>query len=154
MVTPTVAFGKGWHNFDVQSTFGVSVPTADSFHFGHPILCNTAFQYRVLKKLWPEVEVNATFWPDGTNDGKKQVFLTPGIVIGRFPIRNRLGFTVGGGVQVAATNFHQYNHNWILSLAGGGLAYPLRGLDSIQGRKSNVQQNQVWFQFTGFLNCC
>jgi len=71
---------------------------------------------RVLKKLWPEVEVNATFWPDGTNDGNKQVFLTPGIVLGRFPIRNRLGFTVGGGVQIAATHFHQYNHNWILSL--------------------------------------
>jgi len=77
VVTPTVAFGKGWHNFDVQSTFGVSVPTADSFHFGHPVLSNTAFQYRVLKRLWPEIEVNATFWRDGTNDGKKQIFLTP-----------------------------------------------------------------------------
>jgi len=58
---------------------------------------------RVLKKLWPEV--NATFWPDGTDDGKKQVFLTPGIVLGRFPIHNRLGFTVGG-VQIAVSNFH------------------------------------------------
>jgi len=116
VVTPTVAFGKGWHNFDVQTTFGVNVPTADSFHFGHPVLSNIAFQYRVLKKLWPEVEVNPTFWPDGTNDGKKQVFLTPGIVLGRFPIHNRLGFTLGGGVQIAATRFHQFNHNGILSV--------------------------------------
>ena len=84
VVTPTIAFGKGWHNFDVQTTFGVNVPTADSVHFGHPVLSNTTFQYRVL--------------------------------IGRFPIHNRLGFTVGGGVQIAVTNFHQYNHNWILSL--------------------------------------
>ena len=116
VVTPTVAFGKGWRHFDVQSTLGVSIPTADSLHFGHPVLSNTAFQYRVFKKLWPEVEVNATFFPGGNNDGRKQVFLTPGLVLGRFPIHNRLGFTLGGGVQIAATHFHQFDHNWILSL--------------------------------------
>ena len=116
VVTPTVAFGKGWHNFDVQTTFGANIPTADSFHFGHPLLWNTAFQYRVFRKLWPELEINATFWPDGNNDGQKQVFLTPGLVLGRFPIHNRLGVTLGGGVQIAAARFHQFNDNWILTL--------------------------------------
>ncbi len=117
MVTPTAAFGKGWHNFDVQTTFGLNIPTADAFHFGHPVLWNSAFQYQVFRKIWPELEINATFWPDGNNDGqKKQVFLTPGVVLGGFPIRNRLGFTLGGGVQIAASRFHQFNHNWILTL--------------------------------------
>lgn len=116
VITPTIAAGRGWRDFDVQTTFGANFATADSLHFGHPLLWNTAFQYRVLKKIWPEVESNATFWPDGTNGGKKQVFLTPGLVLGRFPIRNRLGVTLGGGLQTAVTRFHQYNHNWILTL--------------------------------------
>ncbi len=116
VVTLSVAAGKGWRKFDVQSTFGVGIPTADAAVFGHPIAWNTAFHYRVHKRIWPEVEVNSTFWSDGTNDGKKEVFLTPGIVFGRFPIRNRLGFTAGTGMQIAATAFHRYDHNWIVSL--------------------------------------
>ncbi len=116
LVTPTVALGKGWHDFDVQTTLGVTLPTADAARFGHPVVHNIAVQYRLLKKLWPEVEVNATYWTDGVNEGKKQVFLTPGLVIGRLPIRRRLGFTCGAGVQIAATRFHTFNHNWILSL--------------------------------------
>jgi len=56
------------------------------------------------------------FFPHGNNHGKKQVFLTPGLILGRFPIHNRLGFTLGGGVQIAATRFHQFDHSWILSL--------------------------------------
>jgi len=43
------------------------------------------------------------------NDGKKQVFVTPGLGVGRIPLHNRLGLTVGVGLQVAATQFHTYN---------------------------------------------
>ena len=32
----------------------------------------------------------------------------------RFPIYKRLAFTIGGGVQIAATDFHTYNHKYIL----------------------------------------
>ena len=116
VVTPTFAVGKGWHKFDVQSTLGVGIPVADAADFGHPIAWNTAFQYHLMKRVWPEVELNSTFWNDGTNDGKKEVFVTPGLVFGRFPIHDRLGFTFGGGVQIAATTFHRYDHNYILTL--------------------------------------
>jgi hypothetical protein len=75
-----------------------------------------AFQYRVFKKLWPELEVNSTFFQDGANDGKKQVFLTPGIVVGKFPIWHRLGITLGGGVQIAATQFRTYNNKCVFSI--------------------------------------
>jgi len=33
------------------------------------------------------------------------------------------------------------------------LAYLLCGFDSIQAGKADVQQDQVWFKFAGFLNC-
>jgi hypothetical protein len=36
--------------------------------------------------------------------------------LGSFPVAERLRFTIGSGVQIAVTEFHQYNHRWILSL--------------------------------------
>jgi hypothetical protein len=47
--------------------------------------------------------------------GKKQVFLTPGLVLGAFPLAQRLHFSFAAGVQIAVTQFHQYNHRWIVS---------------------------------------
>ena len=48
---PTIAFGKGWGDFDFQSTLGISIPDngATRTGAGEPLLFNTAFQYRVLK---------------------------------------------------------------------------------------------------------
>ncbi len=116
ILSPAVAFGKGWGNFDFQSTFGVGLPAGDAHRLGTPWTYNTAFQYRIFKKLWPEVEVNSTWWPNGQKDGKKQVFLTPGLLVGRLPVWKRLGFTLGVGVQIAVTQYHSYDHNWILSM--------------------------------------
>lgn len=117
-VTPTIAFGKGWGNFDCQGTFGVSVPDAGSAPAGAgtPLLLNTAFQYRVMKNLWPEVEVNYTHWPNGKHDGLDQAFITPGLVIGKIPIAGRVGLTVGAGYQVAVTDRPLYRHNFILTV--------------------------------------
>jgi hypothetical protein len=117
MFTPTIAFGKGWGDFDVQSTFGVTVPDDGTAAVGPgtPLAFNTAFQYRIAKVLWPEFEVNYTYYPDGEHDGKQQVFLTPGFIIGRLPIWERLGLTVGLGYQVAVTDSPLYNHNFLLT---------------------------------------
>jgi len=113
--TPTIAFGKGWRKLDVQTTLGIGLPGGDKRRLGTPVTHNIAFQYQVIKHLWPELEVNSTLWPNGSKDGKKQVFLTPGIVVGRFRVRGRLGLTVGLGVQIAATSYRTYDHNWIFS---------------------------------------
>ena len=115
-VTPTLAFGKGWGDFDFQSTCGTSIPIGAVSRLGTPIIANNAFQYRVFRKFWPEMEVNSTWWSNGTKAGKKQVFLTPGVVYGRVPIHNRIGLTLGAGFQIAATRFHTFNHNIILSV--------------------------------------
>ena len=47
--------------------------------------------------------------------GDNQLFVTPGLALGRFSIHDRLGFTVGAGIQIAATTFRQYDHAWTLS---------------------------------------
>jgi hypothetical protein len=116
VITPTIAYGKGFRNFDLQGTFGVGFPTADTSSLGRTIVWNNAFQYRVLRKFWPEVELNSTFFQDGKNDGQKQNFVTPGLIMGRFRLVGRVGFTVGGGYQIATTQFHTTNHNAILSI--------------------------------------
>lgn len=116
IVTPTIAAGKGFGHFSVQSTLGVALPVDDVNTIGRSVLLNNAFQYHVSRLFWPEVELNSTFWTGGTQDGKKQTFVTPGIVIGRFPIHNRVAFTVGAGFQVAVTQYHNYNHAAIGSI--------------------------------------
>jgi len=116
VITPTFAYGKGFHDFDVQGTFGIGLPTADTNIIGRTYAWNNAFQYRLLRRLWPEVELNSTFFQDGKNDGRKQNFVTPGLVLGRFRLWSRVGFTFGGGFQIATTHFHTTNHNGIVSI--------------------------------------
>ena len=113
-ITPSFAAGKGWGDFDVQTSFGINIPTGDFHKLGTPLLINTAFQYRVFKVIWPQVEVNYTYWPNGPNRGKNQVFLLPGVVIGPMPLYNRLTWSVGAGYQFAVTDAHpQYENNLI-----------------------------------------
>ena len=116
VITPTIAYGKGFGNFDLQGTFGIGFPVADTNTVGRNYLWNNTFQYRVFRKFWPEVELNSTFFQDGPRDGMKQNFVTPGLVIGRLRLYKRVGFTIGGGYQIATTHFHTSNHNGILSI--------------------------------------
>lgn len=115
VVTPTVALGKGWGRFDLQSTIGANLPAGGTARLGRQVLWNTALQYDAGWKLWPEVEVNSTFYQTGKNAGAKQVFLTPGLGFGRVRLHKRLRFSTAAGMQIAATRFHGYNHRWILS---------------------------------------
>ena len=82
---------------------------------GRQLQWNTAFQYRAAWKLWPEIEVNSTFYKTGKYAGDKQVFLTPGIGFGRIRLGRNLRFSAAAGMQIAATRFHTYNHRWMFS---------------------------------------
>lgn len=127
VVTPTLAVGKGFGNFDVTSTAGGSLPVSNSNGLGHSITWNNVAQYRlahtgVARFFWPEFEANTTFFKGGSNDGKTQVFATPGLIIGRLPLRHdaggkpgRLGVTFGAGEQIAMTRFHTANHYTVLT---------------------------------------
>lgn len=115
LFTPTLAFGKGWEDFDFQSTVGVTFPNGGLDRLGMPLAYNTAFQYHLFNYFWPEFEVNYTWFPDGQHAGKNQVFLTPGLVVGRFPLFWRARAIVGAGFQVAVTKYNTYHNAWVIS---------------------------------------
>jgi hypothetical protein len=121
-VAPTLGGGKGFGNFDVQSTIGATIPTGTpaTTTAGRPVVWNTVAQYRVHKVFWPELESNATYYKGGANDGKKQEFITPGLLIGKLALhpgdkQSRPGLTFGGGMQIATSRFHSYNHELVLT---------------------------------------
>ena len=124
VVTPTLAGGKGWGDFDIQATVGAPLPLQQQHEIGISIATNGALQYHLLRYLWPELEMNDTWWVDGKQrGGKNQVFLTPGIILGRFEIYKRVRFIIGGGYQSAITPKYvvtseqtpAYNHAWIMT---------------------------------------
>jgi hypothetical protein len=115
ILTPTLAGGKGWGRFDVESTLGGTLPVDSVQKVGRTIVWNTVAQEHVGRFLWPEIEANATFYKGGPNDGKHQLFLTPGLVFGRFPLHNRVGLTLGTGMQIAASSYHSYDHALIFT---------------------------------------
>jgi len=110
-LSPTFAAAKGIGPWDIQSTIGANLPASGTNLLGRAIVFNTAVDYRIKGKIWPMLEQNSIFWSGGTLDGKKEVFLTPGLVLGGFPLAVRLHLSVGGGVQIAATSFHQYSRS-------------------------------------------
>ena len=101
MITPTIAGGFGIGDFDIQTTLGLSFPTDYSKATGDILTSNTTFQYHLWSVLWPEFEVNYTRWLGGSRAGKDQVLLTPGLVVGRFPLGWRAKLIVGMGYQIA-----------------------------------------------------
>lgn len=99
--TPTLAFGKGWGAFDVQGTVAAVLPASRAATLGHQLQTNLALQYHVLAVLWPELEANWTWYADGQRAGLNQLYLTLGLVAGRFQLTRDLKLTLGGGYQIA-----------------------------------------------------
>ena len=95
VLTPTMALGKGWRGFDVQTTFGANLPAGDTQRLGRQLLWNATFQYRAGWKLWPELEANSTIFEQGPNAGETQTFLTPGLGFGRVHLLRRTAFLNG-----------------------------------------------------------
>jgi hypothetical protein len=115
--TPTLALGKGWGDFDLQSTINFTVPDNGFARGGGgtPLVANLVAQYHVARYFWPEVEANYTWWPDGIHEGLNQLFITPGIVFGRFPVAGRVALGLGLGCQIAVTDNALSHRNLILS---------------------------------------
>lgn len=123
VVTPTLAAGKGWGDFDIQATVGVPIPLSQEAIIGTSIVTNVTFQYHLATYFWPEFEVNNTYWTDGERGGLNQTFLTPGIVFGRIPLAGRTKLIVGTSYQFAVSPTlvtkpaltPTYQHGWILT---------------------------------------
>ncbi|PYR02561.1 MAG: hypothetical protein DMG00_28590 [Acidobacteria bacterium] len=99
-----------------KTTLAAGLPATGTDLLGRTIVSNTAVNYRIKGAIWPMLELNSTSWSGGTLDGKKEVFLTPGLVVGSFPLAERLHLGLGAGVQIAVSDFHRYNHRWIASV--------------------------------------
>lgn len=90
VLIPSFATAKGLGRWDIQTTIGANLPATGASALGQMIVFNTAIDYKIRGKIWPMLEQNSTFWSGGTLDGKKEVFLTPGLVLGSFPLAERL----------------------------------------------------------------
>jgi hypothetical protein len=124
IITPTIAGGKGWGDFDIQATVGLGIASRNQSSYGNVLSSNIAFQYHIFQYFWPEFEVNHTLWLNGDErGGKNQVLLTPGLILGRFTIHDRIKFNIGVGYQFAVSPKYTetseqtpaYNHAWLLS---------------------------------------
>jgi hypothetical protein len=128
IITPTLAVGKGFGQFDFTSTAGGSLPITNAEGLGHTITWNNVAQYRVATSgvgrfFWPEVEFNSAFYKGGSTDGDTAVFATPGLIIGRIPLSHdakgkpgRLGLTFGVGQQIAVSHYHPDNHATVITM--------------------------------------
>jgi hypothetical protein len=113
-IAPALYGGKGFGRFDAQSSVAITLPTGHTAKSGRPISWNTVAQYKASRLFWPEVEYNSTFYRGGPNDGRIQAFVTPGLIISKIKFSHesncRLAFIFGGGMQIATSEFHSYNH--------------------------------------------
>ncbi len=113
-ITPTLFVGKGFGPLDVQTAAGEALPTGHTRTLGRPIAWNTALQLRVKRILWPEVEVNSTFFRGGPHDGIAQTFVSPGFEVSKIKLTSdetsRLALVLGAGEQIAVSHYHAYNH--------------------------------------------
>jgi hypothetical protein len=124
IVTPTIAGGIGWGDFDIQGTIGVPIPTANEHAIGTAIVSSLTLQYQIAPYFWPEFAFNDTQWTSGVRADRNQLFVGPGIMFGRFQIYDRVKFSFGIAYQVAVVPDHaittpltpMYNHAWILSM--------------------------------------
>jgi len=119
-VIPTIYAGKGFGRFDVQSTIGATLPVADTAKLGRVMAWNMVAQYHLGKYFWPEIENNASFYHAGQNDGRTQNFVTPGLMISKIRFssdsQSHNALVFGGGMQIATSHFHTYNHGLVLTM--------------------------------------
>jgi hypothetical protein len=114
--TPTLAAAKGMGPVDIQTTLAAGLPATGTDLLGRTVVSNTAVDYRIKGKIWPMLELNSTSWSGGSLDGRHEVFLTPGVVVGSFPLVERLHLGLGVGMQIAVSEFRRYNHRWVGSV--------------------------------------
>jgi hypothetical protein len=118
-ISPTLCAGKGFGRFDVQSTLGAILPAGDAAKLGRVVVWNAVAQYHVGKFFWPEIENNASFYHGGANNGRLQNFVTPGLMFSKLKFhrdsRSRGALMFGGGMQIATSKFHTYNHALVLT---------------------------------------
>jgi hypothetical protein len=86
-IAPAIYAGKGFENFDVQSSLSATLPTGDTVKLGRIVMWNVVAQYKVGQIFWPEIENNATLRCGRTDSHVALPRLQP-----RFDLHPRLAF--------------------------------------------------------------
>jgi len=116
---PTLAVGKAVSHVAVISNLGGLLPTANIAEQGRVITWDTTAQIHPATHFYFDLEDNAGFNRGGPFDGQTQNFLTPAAY---FLVRRKnwdpahLTIVFDGGMQLAATRFHPYNHNLVTEM--------------------------------------
>ena len=114
---PTLAGGIGFlRQFDVETSLGGAMPTGKIAAQGRSIAWSVLVHDHVSPHVFLELENNATFYFAGSHDGKMQNFITPAAfyIFKRKEWKPTHTFLVfDGGMQMATSGFHTYNHNLI-----------------------------------------
>jgi hypothetical protein len=116
---PTLSAGYAFHRVDVISSLGGTLPTGKIAIQGRAIAWNTVSQVHLRPQIWFEVENNAAFYRGGSHDSKMQNFVTPAafyIIRGKKWKPTHPTYIIDGGMQIATSGFHTYNHNLITEL--------------------------------------
>jgi hypothetical protein len=100
LLIPSEVVNRG-RNFRVAVHSGAILPTSSVPTVGRTISWNTVSQYRVGKYFWPELEVNASYYHGGPNDGKNQTFLMPGLMVSKIKLTNKPGRRLGLMLEAA-----------------------------------------------------
>ena len=103
-LTPTIAGGKGWGDFDIQATVGTPWPLSNLDKLGGQLATSVTFQYHLLEYLWPEFSLNNTYWFNGPRRGLDQLLIGPDVIFGPYPIPGtKLAASLLVGYQIALT---------------------------------------------------
>ena len=115
---PRLAAGKAFGRFDVQSTLNGVLPTGKIDRQGRAIEWNVAAQVHATSRAWFDIENNAWFNLGGPNDGRTQNFVTPAafLLVKKNAWFKHSAAVLDGGMQIATSRFHCYNHNLIADL--------------------------------------
>jgi hypothetical protein len=62
-------------------------------------VANVAAKYQLWNYMWPEFELNVTWWPDSLRQGSTQLFLTPGVIFRSVSLMDWLKFAVGRAIS-------------------------------------------------------
>lgn len=116
---PKIAAGIARGRFDMQSTLGGVLPAGRIAAQGQVIEWNVTGQVHPTAHTWFDIENNYAMNLGGPFDGKAQNFVTPAAF---YMVRRRQWepthtvFVFDGGMQIATSQFHTYNHNLVADL--------------------------------------
>jgi hypothetical protein len=116
---PSIAAGKSFGRFAVLENVGGFLPTGKIDRQGRAIEWNSTAQVHLSTYSWVDVEDNAEFFHAGPFDGKTQNFIAPAAF---YMIRRKdwkpehASLVFAGGMQIATSGFHYYNHNLITEM--------------------------------------